>query len=232
MLTYPTEQRKPVRNAAAAASNRVQVKATPANYRFKDAVSGDTRSYSSFNLLPPKTDLEMIPSSSSVIPSTAPRKSFRDDLRDNLAAFHIASTPNKVLESPAAATRSISQPATNHKCVPESSPIMARRTAPASHDYLTVPAAGDIGPSSPVLPRIFETPVKQRTMTVPDTFDTQNISSTPPEPRPKLVFATPAKKTAPTSVPDVVPQSIGDVCNPTSTLYQQMGWEDDFDGLF
>ncbi|KAJ4417095.1 hypothetical protein N0V82_006377 [Gnomoniopsis sp. IMI 355080] len=230
---HPKKQRKPVRNAAAAAASRVQVKATPANYRFKDAVSGDSQSYGSFKFLQAKTDLEMIPSSSSVIPSTAPRKSFRDDLRDDLAAFHIASTPNKVPESPTAASRGITRPAANLNSIPESSPIMARRPAPTDYGCVTVPGAtGDTGPSSPVLARIFETPAKQRTTTLPSTFEDQNINSTPPEPRPKLVFATPAKKTAPTSAPAPVPQPIGDVCNSTSTLYQQMGWEDDFDALF
>lgn len=235
LLTAPVEQRKPVRNAAAAAAagNRVQVKATPANYRFKDAVSGDSQSYSGFKILPSNRDLEMIPSSSSVIPSTAPRKSFRDDLRDDLAAFHIASTPNKVLESPTATLRDTTKLAANQNSIPESSPIMTRRTAPAFHDNLTIPgAAGDIDPSSPVLARIFETPAKQRPATLPSTSENQHISSTPPEPRINLVFATPAKKTTPTSVPATVPQPIGDVCNSTSTLYQQMGWEDDFDALF
>ncbi|KAJ4394394.1 hypothetical protein N0V93_003611 [Gnomoniopsis smithogilvyi] len=230
---HPKKQRKPVRNAAAAAASTVQVRATPANYRFKDAVSGDSRSYSSFNFLPLKTDIETLPSSNSVIPSTAPRKSFRDDLRDDLAAFHIASTPNKVLESPAAPSRDTTRLAANHNSIPESSPIMARRNAPTPRDYLTTPgAAGDIGPSSPVLPRIFETPIKQRIATLPSTFENQNISSTPPEPRPEVIFATPAKKTAPVSVPTSVPQPIGDTSNSTSTLYQQMGWEDDFDALF
>lgn len=230
LLNFLTEQRKPVRNAAA---NRVQVKATPANYRFKDAVSGDTRTYGSFNSLPPKRDLDVLPSSSSVVPNTAPRKNFRDDLRDDLAAFHIASTPNKIHESPAAVNRSTAQPLANHNCIPESSPIMTRKTAPASRDYLTIPsAAGDIGPSSPILPRIFETPIKKRTTTIPSTFENQNITSTPPEPQPRLVFTTPAKKAVPTSIPATVPELAGDISNSTSTLYQQMGWEDDFDALF
>lgn len=216
--------------AAAAAANRVQVKATPANYRFKDAVSEDSRSYGSFIALPPRVDLEVIPSSSSVVPNTAPRKSFRDDLRDDLAAFHIASTPNKVLDSPAACA---TQPAAHRSYIPESSPIMARRTAPPSGDYLTVPgAAGDIEPSSPVLPRNFGTPVKRRTTTLAPIFDDQSISSSPPEPRPRLVFATPAKKAVPTSVPAAALESIPHNCNPTSALYQQMGWEDNFDALF
>lgn len=231
-LNLSVEQRKPVRNAAAAAANRVQVKATPANYRFKDAVTGDTQAYGSFNSLPPKRDFDVLPSSSSVVPNTAPRKNFRDDLRNDLAAFHIASTPNKIPESPATVNRGTTQRLANHNCVPDSSPIMTRKTAAAPDDYLTVPgAAGDTGPSSPTLPRIFETPIKKR-MAFPSTFENQDISSTPPEPQPRLVFATPAKKIVPTSIPAAVPEPAGDVCYPTSTLYQQMGWEDDFDALF
>lgn len=231
---HPKEQRKPVRNAAAAAANRVQVKATPANYRFKDAVSGDSRSYGSFNALPPRTELDMIPSSSSVIPNTAPRKTFRDDLRDDLAEFHIASTPAAARRGAAHAAR----PAPIYEnCIPESSPIMARRTAPPPRDYLTVPgAAGDLAPSSPVLPRIFETPVKRRATALPPTFDDGNITSTPPAPRSKIIFATPAKKasTPPTSAPVVAaPEPVEDNYNAASgNLYQQMGWEDDFGALF
>lgn len=236
-LICGTEQRKPIRNAVAAAASKVQVKATPANYRFKDAVSGDTGSYGSFNALPPKADLDAIPSSSSCIPNTAPRKSFRDDLRDNMAAFHIASTPNKVLESPVTAPGGSTQLTAAYNYIAESSPIVARRTAPAPatapRDYLTVPgAAVDAGLSSPVLPRIFETPVKQRTTTLLPTFDDQAITSTPPEPRLRLVFATPVKKAPPTSVPTAAPELTHNNRNPATALYHQMGWEDDFDALF
>ncbi|CAN8098795.1 unnamed protein product [Discula destructiva] len=225
---HPKKQRNPVRNAAAAAANRVQVKATPANYRFRDAVSGGARSS---NAPLPRTTLETIPSSSSVIPNTAPRKSFRDDLRDGLAAFHIASTP-------AAAHKATAQAATlltKDNCIPESSPIMARKTVPApptSRDYLTVSGvAGDLAPSSPILPRIFETPVKRRMTNMPSTFDDENIRSTPPEPPSKLVFVTPVKKiSAPTSAP--VAGLENNYNTASRDLYQHMGWEDDFDALF
>lgn len=242
---HPRKQRKPVRNAAAAAANRVQVKATPANYRFKDAVNGDSQRYGSFHAQPTRPVPDVIPSSSSVVPNTLPRKQpFRDDLRDGLAAFHIASTPLAASHRGGATKSQATRPSPppNDHCIPESSPIMARRKAPPAPsrgDYmLTIPEADDLAPSSPVLPRLFETPVKRRAPTaiLRPTFDNdEGISSTPPEPRSKLVYATPAKK-GPTSAPAAAPlepePESKSYHNTGGDLYQQMGWEDDFGALF
>lgn len=236
--SHPKKQRKPIRNAAAAAASRIQVKATPANYRFKDAVGGNPRSYASFNAPPPRKapDLDAIPSSSTVIPDTLPRNSFRNHIGDHLDAFHVASTPAGARKATAQTAKYV--PSEN--CIPESSPIMARRTAPAPpRNSLSVSGAagGDLALSSPVLPRIFETPVKRRTAALPQIFEDENISSTPPEPRSKLIFATPAKKTL-SSVPVVEsplepePPAQNSHGIASGNLYQQMGWEDDFDTLF
>lgn len=240
ILTVEAEPKNPVRNAAAA--NRVQVKATPANFRFRDAISADNRSYGSFNHPPPKSVFDMIPSSSSFIPATAPRNGFRDDLRNDLAAFHIASTPDKVMATPVPARASMTQltkPPANNDSIPPSSPILLRKTANAPRDYRTISVEANFEPSSPILPRIFQTPVKQR-QPFPATVTDQDITSTPPESQSRpLLFATPAKK-APTSVPaaapvDAAPAETSHDNNtndqPSSLLYQQLGWDDDYDNL-
>lgn len=254
-----TEQKKPVRYAAAA--NRVQVKATPANFRFRDVLAADSRSYGSQNILTARTDLAAIPSSSSMILSTTPRKGFRDDLRDDLAAFHIASTPNKVLATPIAAPAGapfIERP-TDALMLP-SSPIMSRKPFAATlpQNYLTAPSAIDVGPSSPILPRLLETPIKQRPMANATTEE--DITSTPPElmmnktisknNKQAVLFETPAKRAPATSAPAPPPpptfsltgqmsREIDDKNNEITTgiksqlsLDQQLGWDDyDFDDL-
>lgn len=243
ILINNIEQKRPVRNAAAA--NKIQVKATPANFRFRDAVAADSRAIGSFHPPPPRSKLDAIPSSSSVIPATESRLGFRDDLRDDLAAFHIASTPAKVMATPALARASPTsfpkQPA-NDDFIPPSSPIISKKTATAPRVNFNIPGEVDPEPSSPVLPRLFETPVKQRSRP-PPIFTDQDISSTPPEPRVGAVyFETPAKK-APRSAPATATASItamtGDNLDnitaannqPAPNLYQQMGWDDDYDSL-
>lgn len=224
-----TEPKNPTRfNAGNRPQVQVQVKATPANYRFKDAVSmSDQRSYGSFNIPPPRTQLEAIPSSS-VIPSTAPR----NGLRDGLEAFHIASTPvasklqvNVMLDS--AAT---SRPNLNDPFAQPSSPLMSRKAAPNTNTYLEVPSI-DAAPSSPTLPRLFATPVKQRPP-VETAYMNDIVTSTPPAPRQTAtLFATPAKK-APTSAPPVAREPNEPSNKPALTIYQQLGWDDyDVDDL-
>lgn len=173
----------------------------------------------------------MIPSSS-IVPSTAPRKALRDDLE----AFHIASTPvasrlqaNTVLDS-AVAPR-YSKPTTNDAFIQPSSPLLSQKAAPVSQSYLTAPGAEN-APSSPVLPRLFETPTKQRS-TNTTTFTDDTFKSTPPEPRRATnLFATPVKKD-PTSVPTAAGiATTGETGKPAMSIYQQLGWDDyDVDDL-
>lgn len=191
--------------------------------------AADWGSYGGLSLPPPRTGSDMIPSSS-IVPSIAPRKALRDDLE----AFHIASTPvanrlqaNTVPDSAVAPHFSRS---TNDFIQP-SSPLMSRKTAPASQSHLTVSGV-DMAPSSPVLPRLFETPIKQRPSNT-TIFTDDVFQSTPPEPRRATnLFATPVKKAA-TSVPtttDIV--AIDEPCKPALSIYQQLGWDDyDVDDL-
>lgn len=102
---------------------------------------------------------------------------------------------------------------------------------PANYQcHLTVPGGDDIEPSSPVLHRLFETPIKQKLPPLPTTLMEQAITSTPPEPINKTVlFATPAKK-GPTSIPPTGGGMTQNNTKPTLSLNQQLGWDDyDFD---
>lgn len=185
----------------------------------------DQRSYGGLNLAPLKTGSDMI-LSSSIVPSTAPRMALKDDLE----AFHIASTPvanrlqaNAVLDS--AVAPHFSNPSANDASIQPSSPLMSRKTAPTSQSHLAAPFM-DNTPSSPDLPRLFETPVKQRSS---DTtiFTDDVLNSTPPEPRRAMnLFATPVKK-APTSAPTARDTATkGEPGKPAQSIYQQLGWDD------
>lgn len=226
---FETEPKNPIRfNAGNRQQAQIQVKATPANYRFKDAVStSDQRNYGSFNIPPPRTQLEAIPSSS-VIPSTAPR----NGLRDGLEAFHIASTPiaSKLQAHAVPDSAAPSRPIMNDPFAQPSSPLLSRRAAPNTQTHLHVPSI-DISPSSPTLPRLFATPVKQRTSAT-TAFVNEIVTSTPPGPRhTATLFATPAKK-APTSAPLATEPSIAPSNKPALSIYQQLGWDDyDVDDL-
>ncbi|KAI3396679.1 hypothetical protein diail_11787 [Diaporthe ilicicola] len=226
----PRKSKNPTRfNAGNRPQAQIQVKATPANYRFKDAVStADQRSYGSFNIHPPRIELEAIPSSS-VIPSTAPR----NGLRDGLEAFHIASTPiaNKLQANIVPDSAAAAGPVMNDPFVQPSSPLMSKRAAPNTQTQLSIPSI-DICPSSPILPRLFETPVKQRSSATTAFVGDECVTSTPPDPRhTAALFATPAKK-APTSVPSVAEEPKNSSNKPALIIYQQLGWDDyDVDDL-
>lgn len=226
---FVLEPKNPTRfNASNKPQTQIQVKATPANYRFKDAVStSDQRSYGSFHIPAPRTELPAIPSSS-VIPSTAPR----NGLRDGLEAFHIASTPiaSKLQANAVPDSAAPLKPTMNDPFTQPSSPLMYRRAAPNTQTHLDIPSI-DIAPSSPTIPRLFETPVKQRS-SANTAYVNEIVNSTPPGPRQTAnLFVTPAKK-APTSAPPVAEQPDESSNRPALTIYQQLGWDDyDVDDL-
>lgn len=224
-----TEPKNPTRfNAGNRPQAQVQVKATPANYRFKDAVStSDQRSFGSFNIPPPRNQLEAIPSSS-IVPSTAPR----NGLRDGLEAFHIASTPiaSKIQANAVPDSAAPPRPNMNDPFAQPSSPLMSRRAAPDTKTFLEVTSL-DAAPSSPVLPRLFATPVKQRPSSE-KAFINDIVTSTPPAPRHTgALFATPAKK-APTSAPPMAAEPSEPSKKLGLSIYQELGWDDyDVDDL-
>lgn len=228
-INFGPEPKNPTRFIAGSKpQTQIQIKATPANYRFKDAVSAsDQRSYGSFHIPAPRTELPAIPSSS-VIPSTAPR----NGLRDGLESFHIASTPiaSKLQANAVPDSSAPLRPTVNDPFMQPSSPLMARRAAPHTQTHLDIPSI-DIAPSSPTLPRLFATPVKQKSSVRP-TFVNDIVTSTPPGPRQTAtLFVTPAKK-AFTSAPHVAEQPKEPSNEPALTIYQQLGWDDyDVDDL-
>lgn len=146
--------------------DRVQVKATPMHNRYRDASGVQSQPAIAFSLSRPGDDVVPPSSNPSVIPSTAPRRSFRDALQDSVspALDTVGSTPAK----PAAAgrveatplqggavsvtpIRQSTRPGPSADTIPGSSPLMAKRVAP-------VPYSGSVKN----LKDVFRTPVKAR----------------------------------------------------------------------
>lgn len=220
--------------------SNVQVKATPANNRYKDALASESRqSFSSLNLPLPNHSSDVIPSSS-FIPSTAPRNGLRDDL----AAFHIASTPTaeKIKATPARQTMTAPIQHNNNLTstffIPPSSPLQARKPqTAATSKVFAIPGTPatrrtEMPPSSPGTRGLFETPVKRRTTTMRDVMD----SSPPPIAR-KSPLPSKLAKFGPRAPPSSVvkepaPPAVAPApeSKPPRTIYQQMGW-DDYDEL-
>lgn len=134
-LTPPPELKKQSRLPSS-----IQVKATPANNRFKDVLA--TTSATAFD------DDDNIPSSSMIPASTVPRKFA------NLLHRNTSSAPVSIQATPARASRTTSMfpPPPTRNDDPPSSPIMARRAVPAA-------AARRASPGG-----ILETPVPARTV--------------------------------------------------------------------
>ncbi|KAL2146683.1 hypothetical protein VTI28DRAFT_2833 [Corynascus sepedonium] len=161
----------------------VQVKATPASNRYKDALAGE-RTQSQ-----PSPFADIPPSSASVVPaSTLPRK-FANRLPTATTSTRLP-TADRVQVTPARASSSSSIPATGLRPVqetpgaaddvPNSSPIMTRKAAPALPPPPPAPAFApsrqqqarsrhlpaftgvfDV-PSSPGIGTLFETPIAPR----------------------------------------------------------------------
>ncbi|KAK3310398.1 DNA replication regulator SLD3-domain-containing protein [Chaetomium strumarium] len=168
------KMKKPASRASA-----VQVKATPANNRYKDALAADASKSQ------PAPFLGLPPSSASVVPaSTLPRK-FADRLGEpRRPADRIQATPARPnSNSSIPATRGLGpvQEETPGPGIPASSPLMARKAAPQppappapafaqgqprSRQHLSVPdpvdrffGDADVPSSPPDLRGLFETPV-------------------------------------------------------------------------
>jgi DNA replication regulator SLD3 len=125
----------------------VQVKATPANNRFRDVLATGARS------LQTEAGFDAIPSSSSMIPSSTMPRKFAN-------MIDRSSTPTAQKDSIEATPLKPQAPPTLVE--PLSSPIMARKAAPsAGSRHLTVAPFSDL-PSSPCLPTLFETPIQSR----------------------------------------------------------------------
>ncbi|KAL2178715.1 DNA replication regulator SLD3-domain-containing protein [Thermothelomyces heterothallicus CBS 202.75] len=170
----------------------VQVKATPANNRYKDALAPEkARSQ-------PSPVADVPPSSASVVPASTLARKFANRLPTATTSTRLT-TADRVQVTPARASSS-SIPATGLRLaretpgesgIPPSSPIMARKAAPPQPPppapdfmmsgreqtrsrHLPAPTGGFDIPSSPNLGALFETPVaprsgKERSNVVDDT---------------------------------------------------------------
>ncbi|KAK0730481.1 DNA replication regulator SLD3-domain-containing protein [Lasiosphaeris hirsuta] len=192
----------------------VQVKATPANNRFKDVLAIGLDSAQTSRT--PNGLLNYVPSSSSVVPaSTAPRKFI------NLVNTSTA-TANNVQATPARTTRLATTVPRELDGGPSSSPIMARKAAPGPS---TVPASrfgtkhstADL-PSSPGLAGLFETPVNVRSAK-----DNLTINDTPIKSR------LPASGGRPTRHVEMLGSDEIRMESRDLNIYQRLGWGTELD---
>ncbi|KAM7209306.1 DNA replication regulator SLD3 domain containing protein [Naviculisporaceae sp. PSN 640] len=157
-------------------ASNVQVKATPANNRFKDALAAES------NLGVLDEEAEVIPPSSVIPASSAPTRRFANMLASSkdggdpklpTFSFEIQATPTR---KPAASLLTVSGPGEQQHHNLASSPLMSRKAAPsvqaesrarlgneAKKDTLKPPPAQTgFLPSSPGLTGLFETPIQAR----------------------------------------------------------------------
>ncbi|KAL2756212.1 hypothetical protein ACRALDRAFT_1076488 [Sodiomyces alcalophilus JCM 7366] len=162
-LSHIKKSKKPTRHPL---FQTVQVKATPTSNRFRDALATEP-------LDPPDmSPMALPPSSASMIPSTAPRRSTGDAL-DAVPSSAILATPSR--------RSAVSRvDASELASVPGSSPLMARKKARPQQTAGPADAAaqenGLAMPASPAAGGILETPVKgSRFFTLPE----DEIAATP-----------------------------------------------------
>ncbi|KZL70746.1 dna replication regulator sld3, partial [Colletotrichum incanum] len=195
-LSSIKKSKKPTRHPL---FDSVQVKVTPANHRFRDALAAESKGSSSIAI--PMSSLP--PSSASRVPSTGPRRGHIDIL---------GNTPSSAIQAtPVKRGGSFSGPSsTDEPAIPPSSPLMARKPARAQH----LSVAGNVIRSRPQPVRsqspdmgLPVTPCKQRTVDVlgDEVAATPTSQSAPPPPLP--------------SPPKEQPKSI----------YARLGWDDEFD---
>ncbi|PSR99433.1 DNA replication regulator SLD3-domain-containing protein [Coniella lustricola] len=268
--SHPRKQKKPIRNAATTI-NRVQVKATPANNRFRDAVAEESRTFGSTNS-PPLSKIIAQSSPSVMIPGTALRPG---NVRDRLTV----GTPDKVPATPLGPRTSKSHPqilaeassARKNDLILPSSPIMSRKKASISWDvdvFHAIPEDNEqevheerlITSTSTASPRVFVTTPrpKSRAISRPvfeDSATDENIVASPaPAPRLgttqcDLLFETPPRRkvSATSAISAAKAVETVDISPATKTkhnspvliqataapsLYDQMGWNNDYEGLF
>ncbi|KAL2132637.1 hypothetical protein VTI74DRAFT_3576 [Chaetomium olivicolor] len=160
-------------------ASAVQVKATPANNRYKDVLAVKSTTSNS----QPLPFFDIPPSSASIVPaSTLPRK-FANRLpptdRVQATPLRPSTTIATTSSIPITGLRAVQESPVQGGCIFPSSPIMARKAAPPSppgslfapaqprsQQHLAVPKAGlaateDV-PSSPGLGAFFETPLAPR----------------------------------------------------------------------
>lgn len=206
------------------------IKATPAGPRFRNAFARDSHAHPTSAKIHESVEVEQIVSSSRQIPSTVTKK------RSSEAAFLVEESspalpppmarPDLIgatpLRRPAIKRNFLSAPESDEGLVLASSPIAARRHPPAPSSYLKHRDSGIGMPSSPG-DRLAETPVKR-----PRLGKTGSLEG--------YVTVTPVKNRGTdvdVEAPDVPKLHLEKDQKQTRTmsLYERLGWDDDFDDL-
>ncbi|KAI1165325.1 DNA replication regulator SLD3-domain-containing protein [Nemania serpens] len=219
------------------------VKATPVGSRFHDVFAKDHDSQSALLQRLGTTREEQVPPSSSMVPSSAPRKRNREAAFGNEPATQpklVGLTTTQIIATPAkqsAPSRNfLSAPQPDEGVVLASSPVMSRKISQPSFVAKTRPASfghqdsGITMPSSPAGPNILEeTPIKPRQRNVATSMD-------------HYVTVTPVKKGTPHNR-GAITASVGRMEvneaarsseeNPRRkmTVFERLGWDDDYDEL-
>ncbi|ETS87645.1 hypothetical protein PFICI_01473 [Pestalotiopsis fici W106-1] len=205
------------------------VKATPAGPRFRNALARDDWSQTTSAKLHESVEVDQLVSSSSRrIPSSTTKKRNNDQVLVEASspalppprapADLIDATP---LKRPTIKRSFLSAPEPDEGLVLASSPIASRKYPPAPSSYLKHRDSGIGMPSSPG-DRLAETPVKR-----PRLGQTGSLEG--------FVTVTPAKSrgvasdVAVTSAPKL--QLDKPSTTRTMSLYERLGWDDDFDDL-
>ncbi|KAE9570245.1 hypothetical protein CGMCC3_g13624 [Colletotrichum fructicola] len=197
-LSSIKKSKKPTRHPL---FDTVQVKVTPANYRFRDALA---EAKNASNMSIPMSSIP--PSSASRIPSTGPRRGHINVL---------GSTPSSAIQAtPVKRGGIFAGPSRDDEyAIPPSSPLMMRK--PARSQHLSVPASVIRERPDPVRSQspdvgLPATPCKQKTRDV--------IGDE--------VAATPMANAATTIPPPSPPPQ-----EKPKSIYERLGWDDDFDDL-
>ncbi|GKT40080.1 uncharacterized protein ColSpa_00261 [Colletotrichum spaethianum] len=185
-LSSIRKSKKPTRHPL---FDSVQVKVTPANHRFRDALAAESKGSSSMAI--PMSSLP--PSSASRVPSTGPRRGHIDIL---------GSTPSSAIQvTPVKRGAALLGPSpTDEPAIPPSSPLMARK--PSRAQYLGVPDSVIRSRHQPVRSQSPDvglpvTPCKQRTVDVlgdkvaatPTSKSAPPPPPSPPKEQPKSIYA-------------------------------------------
>ncbi|KAJ8127029.1 hypothetical protein O1611_g6606 [Lasiodiplodia mahajangana] len=235
-LSQLRKSRKPIQHRAQSV-----VKATPVGSRFHDVFAKGHNSQSAslprFNAI---SEEQAIPSSS-MVPSSAPRKRNREAAFGSEPAAHPTlntSTADQIIATPAKSSISksnfLSAPQPDEGVVLASSPVMSRKFSQPNFAAKSRPAtlghrdSGIKMPSSPAGPNILEeTPMKARQNNVITSID-------------HYVTVTPVKKgmsgngaTAPVGGAGLNDGENDNENNPRRkmTIFERLGWDDDYDDL-
>lgn len=269
-LSQLKKSRKPVRDPAfgrTAAAPAIQVKATPANNRFKDVIAAESKARA-LRALPEEelvkdehlVDDDRIPASSSVVPSSAAPRRVATGNRYSSSSPAVNATPvagsnGLVQASPAAGAQSLS----TTEFIPPLSPILARKAvATRQTPHPAIPSSSTLvgGSSSPgekaAVPGggggrgggIFETPLKPRSAMGVGGFCTP-VRPLRLVPGSGAVAATPElERTAVAATPEEIrkarqgteerggegrKEGLETGHRPEVSIYQQLGWDDDYD---